>query len=93
MITVDPCNGVEDIGASSFRISPNPSSGIFRLNPGNNRIQIKEINVYNVVGTLVMSTVDFENIPEIDLSDQPNGYYILKVIVEDDMEIYQLIKE
>jgi hypothetical protein len=74
-----PLTSILENKESSFNVFPNPSHGMFQLeNPVN--WEIKNIN-----GVLLRSGIS----NEINLSDQPNGLYLLKV----ENNIIKLMKE
>lgn len=60
----------QNLNKTQMLIYPNPSNGIFNLSIAAN------IEVYNVVGELILQTNN-DNI--IDLSEAPNGIYFVKV--------------
>jgi len=77
---------VPTIVGSKMDISvyPNPSSGIFAFEVKNENVKVKNIEVYNVLGKKVM--VEIRRLADdnlIDLSLQPNGVYLYRVIAED----------
>lgn len=61
-----------------FSLSPNPSSGILRIN---NAEKIQKINIYNLDGKLVK--VINENFSEIRINDLIPGNYLLKMFHTD----------
>ncbi len=77
---------------SAIEVYPNPSWGIFNL-VLNIKSETSEIMVYNLSGELVLkySSEAYQEI--LDLSDMPEGIYILKVINESTTFTRKLIKE
>ena len=78
-------------------VQPNPSNGNFNVsikNPTSGKLNLR---VYNSSGMLVNcrccsnGTVNHEVQSEIDLSSQPNGFYILKVVGENFLKYQKLI--
>ena len=78
-------------------VQPNPSSGNFSVsikNPTSGKLNLR---VYNSSGMLVNCrscsnrTVNHEVLSEIDLSSQPSGFYILKVVGENFPKYQKLI--
>jgi hypothetical protein len=78
-------------------VKPNPSDGNFNVsikNPTSGKLNMR---VYNSSGMLVNShccsngSVNHEVRSEIDLSSQPNGFYILKVVGENFLKYQKLI--
>ena len=66
---------VENSSATAVTIYPNPSNGQFTIN-GNN---ITTIEVYNVIGEKVFQSTIHNLKSEIDLSNQTNGIYFMKI--------------
>lgn len=80
-----PCQSVVGINEieteNKIKISPNPSmTGIFKLGGQD----IKSVSCYNSVGKLISNT-DFDNNETItiDLSNNPNGVYFIRVLFMD----------
>ena len=78
---------------NSFSISPNPSEGIYQLTFAN-RISFDEfLEVYDMQGRLVFNeSIGAENTQQLNLTNQPNGLYILKVKMGDSQEVVKLVK-
>lgn len=71
-----------------FQIYPNPTDGIVTIEHPEGT---KEVQVYNVVGTLILKTAVGEGtLTRIDLNEQPSGTYLIKV---DGSQVKQLIKQ
>jgi hypothetical protein len=66
--------------ASYYKITPNPSDGIFyirRSNPDDNEQQILYVEVYSLMGQLVHSS-EFSELPQrLDLSNLQQGVYFI----------------
>ncbi len=63
-------------------VYPNPSNGVFAFEAKSEVLRVKSIEVYNVLGEKVYSS-QFSTINShfsIDLSNQPNGIYLYRVI-------------
>ena len=70
--------GIDDDNVdNAMFVYPNPTSGKFKVTGITGRIEI-----FNPVGQLIYSRVVLRTEATIDLSDQANGSYILKVIDE-----------
>jgi hypothetical protein len=78
-------------------VQPNPSTGNFKVsikNPTSGKLNMR---VYNSSGMLVNcrccsnGSIDHEVKSEIDLSSQPNGFYILKVVGENFIKFQKLV--
>jgi uncharacterized repeat protein (TIGR03803 family) len=84
-------NGIATAGINSVKNSvsmklyPNPSNGQFNLQITNYESGIKNIEVYNILGEKVYSnpfTIHNSQFT-IDLSSQPSGIYLYRVMAED----------
>lgn len=90
-ITVEECVGIESQGNdNSVVIAPNPSNGIFNIT--NNNTGIMNAQVFNGVGELVFEIQNQQGNLRLDLSDQPNGIYIMTVSTEDKLSTHRLMK-
>ena len=93
--SVSPCTGVDQLSAFDFvfGIYPNPNNGVFDLIvtelTGNYFIEI-----YNSLGQLVLYQNSKEKKVEININEQANGIYQLRVI-QNGRQVYRtkLIKE
>jgi len=72
--------GVQQINADQVSIYPNPTSGKLNIEL-NNLPQSAQVSVFDVVGREIKTSNNAINASriEIDLSDQPNGIYLIKV--------------
>lgn len=90
--TEDSKTGKTDHHAHSITITPNPTRGIIRAE-GLNLSGQGSINVYNALGELIYwkelsageGTPIINGTTEIDLSMQPKGIYLLKIISGEDI--------
>jgi hypothetical protein len=78
--------------AESMNLYPNPSTGLLSLDfsfqhPGKKSL----ISVYNVLGEKVYESYGNYPISAIDISDQSNGVYFLKVNSENTSTIKRII--
>ena len=82
-------NGVDDSNSTSFAIYPNPTTGMVHIKgtePG-------QINVFNAFGQLLISQTANGNEQEIiDISNLPNGLYLIEIIGQKDVATKQIIK-
>lgn len=69
----------ENDGTSGVKIYPNPSSGSFTLTSVEYFIH-GEIEIYNSIGMLVMTKGTHDQIVSLDLTDEADGLYFVKVI-------------
>jgi len=89
----EPGLGINDIPptTASINVYPNPSNGVFTIEIRNYQLGItNRLEVYNILGEKVYSQHSTVNYPlSIDLSLQPNGVYLCRVIGENN----ELIEE
>ena len=70
----NPCSvGIKNTEDSKFSIYPNPSKGVFNIEDLSNSAFIK---VFNAYGKLLPIKI---NNTELDLSNQPNGIYLVNI--------------
>lgn len=87
-IIVTSCVGIEDTESAGVKIYPNPSDGIFTISMETNRNL--PIEVFNATGqSLIKGQVN--NSGTIDLSNQVNGIYYLRIKMAEKPQIYKLI--
>lgn len=86
--SVSTCAGIEQIITQSYSsvVFPNPSNGKYTIKSIN---LIQNIEVLNLLGEIVLSKVSDSEIAEIDITEQVNGVYILKI----DNKIQLIIKQ
>lgn len=74
-----------------FVVWPNPTNGMLTINATK---EIKEVNIYDIVGKLILST-SFKNETQttIDLSKLMSGTYLLQAITEDGIQVEKIIKK
>lgn len=79
----------ENLGGISINTYPNPSLGIFYCTAEK---PMEKLDIFNITGELVYSTAGngLESV-QIDLSDKPQGPYILKVTRSDGMVGHQIL--
>lgn len=86
-----PCaTGIEEHDLS-IGIQPNPSTGQFMINYAMDRLMKMELSVYDLMGNLVRQpqvTRTMSGNTVIDLSDEAEGIYMLRIAL-DDSRVYQ----
>ncbi len=70
--------GMEDFSKRDFSIYPNPSSGKFSIEIGNN-CEIINLEVYNLIGEKILQQ---QNSNQIDLSNSPKGIYFVNLLTD-----------
>jgi hypothetical protein len=89
-VSVSNCYSLTDLGTVKLEdnnkayLYPNPTQGKI-LVTNLNMDSIKEVNIYNVLGTIVSN--------KLDLSNQPKGLYFVKLTTDTGSIIQKLIKE
>ncbi|PCI93425.1 MAG: hypothetical protein COB15_16450 [Flavobacteriales bacterium] len=80
----------EVIVVNDVLIYPNPSKGIFNIEvlDGNDA----SIEIYNLQGQKVVEFFKLASKSKIDLSNQPDGIYLVRVISEDNVVVERIIK-
>ncbi len=73
---LDLTDGIADLDQKTFKMYPNPSTGIINLENVNGA----QIMVYNILGEMVYSTQATTTSTTIDLSDLQAGNYIVRVV-------------
>jgi len=76
---------------SNFTIYPNPSSDGQFIIELTNKTTESTIEIYDLMGKKVWSKVSSENKLEIDISNQPKGIYLVKVVSENNVIIQKIV--
>ncbi|GEP50582.1 hypothetical protein FNO01nite_12540 [Flavobacterium noncentrifugens] len=74
----------------SIRIHPNPAKDFVKIQSKN---MIKTIDLFDVQGRILQTSVENKKETSIDLSQQSNGIYFLKITSEKGSKIEKIIKE
>ncbi len=74
---------------TEIEIAPNPSSGLFNLDNLNNT----SVLIYDVLGNELVNLSNLNQKYVLDLSNQPNGVYLMKTITNGDSKTYRLLKK
>ena len=71
------------VTSGQLSVYPNPSNGEFTLSIRNYKLGIRNVKIYNVLGEQVYSQSNIQNPAfNINLSNQPNGVYLYRVLNE-----------
>ncbi|MDR0864353.1 MAG: T9SS type A sorting domain-containing protein [Candidatus Symbiothrix sp.] len=88
IVQKDPISKIE------ITIYPNPTKGMLKIDlaggeiPANARIQL-----YNTGGKLILNLPSISESNTIDLSAQPSGIYVMRIILaEDNVSVWKIIK-
>ena len=77
---------------SNINIYPNPTSGHFAVSliefDASTRVQVLDFS-----GRVVLENLATESIMNLDISNQPSGVYIVKILSEDGVATRKIIKQ
>lgn len=73
----------------SFAIFPNPSSGVYIINFNGIREYVHELIIFNAQGSTILRS---KNINQVNITNQPAGIYIYRIIFNDRLYTGKLIK-
>ncbi len=77
-----------------IKIYPNPTDGLLKVEIQNlSESQIAEIRLYNLSGRLIIAQKAIEGTSEIDISDQPAGIYVMKIMAGEYQTEWRIIKK
>ena len=84
-------DGIEEF-RSNVSVYPNPNNGEFNIDL--TEIEGKtNIEVINTVGSIVLSkTVNSEQVVRLDIQNQPNGFYFIKITSGNKVKVEKVIK-
>lgn len=83
----------EEIQSHQIIIYPNPTKGLLNVKiAGLDKIN-GQISIYNMGGRLINQSDLSSSNQTFDLSDQPNGIYIMQIKLEDKVSSWKIIKE
>lgn len=89
-----PVDYKDNLGTTKITISPNPNGGQFTLSvTGVTTKTDMKIYLYNLSGNLIYKNQLPQTTTEIDISNQPNGMYVLTLIIENKKKTWKIIKE
>ena len=83
--------GVNDYLLSSTVVYPNPTTGEFRIE--NSELRIENVEVYDVYGKLITTVKVEDNSVVIDLSDNASGVYFTRISTEKGVVTKRIIKK
>ena len=84
---------IEEKNISQYiRIHPNPTNGMIEIK--SNNLNIKQIELYDIFGKLLMEKKTNESIVTLDVSPYAKGMYLLRYTLSDDtQQTKKIIKE
>jgi hypothetical protein len=74
-------------------IYPNPGKDLFYLELNDNMVSHPVVEIYNILGKMVWATKTSQRKTMMDLSNLPNGVYLVKIIGLDKPMIQRIIKQ
>ena len=83
----------------AYSIGPNPvtSNVNYVLSITNNTIEVSDVFVYNMYGSLVITGPSFNGTigetQQVYMNGQPNGLYIVRIISASKVRTYNIIKQ
>lgn len=83
--------GVENYELNMTEIYPNPTTGEFRVQ--NSELRIENVEVYDVYGKLITSVKVEDNSIVIDLSDNASGVYFTRIFTEKGTITKRIVKK
>ncbi len=84
----------ETIGDKTINIFPNPTEGVLQVNITNLGLEDKgEIRIYGVNGAELMRINSVKSNNTIDISDKPNGTYVMEVRFGDKRGVWKVVKK
>jgi len=92
-LTRQDASGIVTINSKSTKIEifPNPANEIVTIKMNNLNFESAEINIFNVIGTLVKSEILRQNNQQINISDLSNGIFTVQVKSKEWTEKQKLI--
>ena len=84
--------GVDEQALGRLQIYPNPTKGLFKLYVGNfldkaAEVTIMDINGKSIVSRICSGATDYA----FDLSQEPKGYYFVRIIIEGNLTVRRLV--
>jgi hypothetical protein len=84
----------ETIGNKQITIYPNPTDGILKINITNLDIKDKgSIKLYGVNGAELIYVKNIQASNTINISDKPNGAYMMKVLLNGKETVWKVMKK
>lgn len=75
------------------KIYPNPTKGMLKVKVSGADAYTASLAIYNPQGKLIIEQVINKSINQVNLSNQPPGLYILKIIVGQNVSDWKIIKD
>ncbi|MGV3697478.1 DUF7619 domain-containing protein [Flavobacterium sp.] len=75
---------------ASISVYPNPTNGIVNINCANS---IKSVQLYDVQGRILQTNLVNQNQTVLDITNQLNGVYFVKIISDQGMGVKKIVRE
>lgn len=83
----------ESLSSHRITIYPNPTKGQFSVEITGSAIpDNSSISIYNLQGSVIYQNAEPDILNEIDLSSQPNGIYMLRIMIDSETSTWKVIK-
>lgn len=84
----------ELLSERKITIAPNPTNGYLKvIISGITDVDDCSLSIYSAGGQLISDNQDVRESTELDLSNHPNGYYVLKIKINDEISSWKIIKK
>lgn len=84
-----PIIGLDDFSSEDFSVYPNPVKDVLTLRSSTS---VDQIEVYDVLGKLVLNKTPNSISPTVNMSDLNSGVYFLKVTIDNQSKTIKIIK-
>lgn len=84
--------GNEEITEESFKISPNPNSGIFTIVKIGEKGNSYDVIIFNMQGKIIQTYTDIMGLKNFNIENFPNGIYYVKISSNNKHFIRKVIK-
>ena len=89
VLYLDEILGTDDFSAENFSVYPNPVQDVLNINTTS---VVDTINVYDVLGKLVLQSQPDAVSPSIDMSTLASGAYLVQVTIDNASKTVKIIK-
>ena len=73
----------------SITVYPNPSNGVYNIRSEN---QTKQVEVFDAGGRLLLMKIGSDNSSKVDITNQEQGIYFLKITTDKGVKVMEVIK-
>jgi hypothetical protein len=81
------------VGMNKVRIYPNPTRGVLRIDFPALMNQKAMLTVYGSNGRVLINQQAYGNNTEIDLSNYPGGFYIMRIVIGQEQKEWKILKD